>query len=73
MGGEQPTTGLQEATEQHRGQIEWWIRHNVVRPPRQAEVRGVRSNDDDGGAEALSQRPGPASMGLDGDHASTSR
>ncbi len=73
MGGEEPTARLQEATQQHRGQIEWWIRHNVVRPSRQAEIRGVRPNDDDGGAEALAQHPDAASMCLDGDHASASR
>ena len=60
MRGEQPATGLQEATQQHRGQIEWWICHNVVRPSRQAKIRCVRSNDDDGGAEALAQEPGSA-------------
>lgn len=44
----------------------------MVRPSRQAEISGVRPDDDDGGAEALAQRPGPASVRLDGDDASAS-
>ena len=72
MRGEQPAPGLQEATQQRRRHIEWWIRHNVVRPSRQAEISGVRPDDDDGGAEALAQHPGPARMRLDGDYASAS-
>ena len=72
MRGEQPAPGLQEATQQRRRHVERWIRHNVVRPSRQAEISGVRPNDDDGGAEALAQHAGPASMRLDGDYASAS-
>ena len=73
MGGEQPAPGLQEATQQRRRHVEWWIRDNVVRASGQAKISGVRPNDDDGGAEALTQHPGPASMRLDGDDASASR
>ena len=35
-------------------------------------MRGVRSNDDDGGAEALAQEPGSVRMCLDRDHPSAS-
>ena len=70
MRGEQAAAGLQEATQQHRGQIEWWIGHNVVRPSRQAKIGGVRSNDDDRGPEALAQIPGSARMCLDRNHPS---
>lgn len=72
MRGEQPAPGLQEATQQRRRHVEWWIRHNVVGASRQAEISGVRPNHDDGGAEALAQHPGPASMRRDGDYASAS-
>ncbi len=73
MRGEQPAPGLQEATQQRRRHIEWWIRDNVVRPARQAKISGVRPNEDDGGAESLAQHPGTAGMRLDGDYASASR
>jgi hypothetical protein len=70
MRSEQPAPGLQKATQQRRRHIEWWIRHNLVRPSGQAEISGVRPNDDDGRTEALAQHPGPASMRLDGDYTS---
>lgn len=73
MRREQPTAGLQEAAQQRRGQIEWWIRHNVERPSRQTKIGGVRPNDGDGGAEPLAQHPGPAGMRLDRDHLGASR
>lgn len=68
MGGEQPAPRLQDATQQHRGQVEWWVGHNVVRPPRQAKIGGIGAHDDDGGAEALGQEPGSAGMPLDRHH-----
>ena len=72
-GGDQPATGLEQATEQRSTDAEGRIDHHVVRLLRQAEVRRVGFHDDNVAAEAVSQQRRAAPVGFNGNHTCTPR
>lgn len=65
--GHEPTTPLHQAADECVGDAERRVGDDVEVAPRQSEVRRVRLNHDDGGAELGTELRGSAGMELDGD------
>jgi hypothetical protein len=66
--GLQPTAGREQPLQQCRRDREGRVRDDVERPPRQAEVRRVGSDNRDGAPESLPQRLDSIRVMLDRDH-----